>query len=304
MATKKTPHFLKRWGDHFAKKPLHANITALVLALTPLIGLPLDWLSRVLLIFITLANGYRAGLITTVWCLLPAIALGITVNIAILISIGSVMLLTWAGGAMRRYFRAAFPTVESMTLLGCLIVMGFHIAIPDTTQWWTQLLNQYGNALLQTLHISKEQQALFQSTLLPLLAQYATGLNVMSVLLSVLFNLWIASAWYHYVYPKNPLQKQQRWRVSRTMACLLLLAVGLGGLANWPFLRDMLPVLSIPFILSGVYLMYTWVTSYWQAGLILAAFLIACLYCPYLLSAIILAAWINSWYTLTVKKRE
>jgi len=268
-----------------------------VLAISPFLGLSFDWLNRALLSFITLSKGPKAGLVTAFWCLPPAIALGLAIHIMILVYVGTIVLLAWLSSAALRYFKNAFPVIELMALVGCCIVLLFHMFMPDASQWWLQVLKQYGATLIQNMSMSPEEQVLLTAKF-PDWSHYATGFHTTLLLLGTLLNLWIAQIWYVNINPSK--KNQKRWRVSHITALLSLGVVSLVVLTGQPLLKDILPVLSFPLLVGGFYLVYTRARMMFPryAGLFLAGVIIICVLQPHLLWLIVLAAWIDSWYDL------
>lgn len=140
-------------------------------------------------------------------------------------------------------------TLQIAIALGLLAVLGVHLTIPDATQYWLQLLDQY----LRPTMIQAQIPATTIDSAFEKAAQLMTGAFISSMLLSLALNLMLARWWQSLLYNPGGFRDEFiNLRLGIT-AAVIALALFLAALFTEIHLLTELAMVSVAlFFLQGV----------------------------------------------------
>lgn len=287
---------MRKLGAFLLANNRNAIIVAFISALLPLLHLPGGFIAAVVIGFVTLQKGGKAGAAVLAWVALPAIAL------LYLHSVGTfdVLLLrctlVWIFAMLLRAHRSWPLVLEVAVLFGGLIVLGMHWMIPDVRAFWMQLMTRF---FTETgLSAAWQNGPGEVSRMVRQLAPIATGVfTALSLMLSIV-QLVVARWWQAALFNPGGFRREFiQIRFSRTVAVLALALLG-GVALNVPVIVDIFPLVLLPFMMAGLSLMHYWVGKHGQALLLLLIFVYVALIIAMFYMVILLAliGFIDSWY--------
>ena len=248
---------LRKFGNYLLSTDARASGAALLFSTLGYFGIPTGFLNLVILAMVALIKGPRSGLVVLAWAILPSLCMLYLHEWAFFDMASALRCALILGLALLFRATSSWRTVlEFETLLGLLSVLGFHLVVGDSSQWWSKILGSYFEklGLAQQLNLNAEQLQQFVQQITP----YATGLVVVGVLLGVFILLLLARWWQKSLvfsaFSFGP--EFAAIRMSPWTGAVILFAV-LGWLflaqANWVnCLADCLPVLLFPFVVAGL----------------------------------------------------
>ncbi len=287
---------MRKFGQYLLANPLHALVFALFCATLP-ISMPGGFIAAIVVGLVTLSRGYKAGFIVLIGVAIPVVGFAIWQQRILfdLVLIRCILVWLFAGilgktGIWRLVF-------EIMTVLGCLVVMGFHLVLTDTSSWWLALIKQYGSyftsILAEHLNEDKVQQLLAQ------IAPIATGLFTALVLLGVFCQLLIARWWQASIYRPGGLAKEFVEIRNGPLLAVLLTLIFIAELIGIKIASDLLPVVLLPFMIVGLSILHKWSRVRKEFIFLLVMVYIGLIFLPLLILAILaLAGYIDCWYDL------
>lgn len=248
--------FLKLMGRRVLANPHVAAAGVLAFGLLGAIGLPVAFLSLILLAF----YAHRYPLEQSLWVLgagfVPGVVIGLSGNSALWVHAIFITGGTWFLASLQQRYRSWSLLLESLAILSIVTILVLHQLFPEIAHWWEQRFTLYlqGTALADQLGHLEIKEVAAQ------LSQVATGIQMASMAAAMSVNILLAHCWHGVLGGKKERDGLRRRchavRISYTM--IGLLAAGLvGGLAlHWPPARDALPVLFLPFLVGGLSLVH------------------------------------------------
>lgn len=281
---------VQTFGSYLLRKPQHAIWLALLCSLLPFLGLPTFGLSILIVAFITLDKGAKAGLLVLLWTALPAVILVFLGQPQLLIAVIIVRgLVSWLLAVILRY-QACWTTVfYSAVLLGILGVLVVHLVLPDPAAWWNTKLEKIW-------HLNEMSQSANFKWWLEKISHFATGLLAAAMLLIDLLVLCLARAWQAKVMNPGGLQKElYRVQMGRVASIALVLAGILGWLGlDWAF--DSFILLLLPFTWVGLIIIHAKLSQHPKIKLpiLIGLYLSLFLFLPYVVVMLALLGVMDS----------
>lgn len=148
-----------------------------------------------------------------------------------------------------RYTVSLSLTLQIAIALGLLVVLGVHLTLPDSTQYWMQLLDQY----LRPTMIQAQIPATSIDSAFEKAAQLMTGAFISSMLLSLALNLMLARWWQSLLYNPGGFRDEFIDLRLGTTAGVVALGLFLAALLTENHLFTELAMVSVAlFFLQGV----------------------------------------------------
>lgn len=227
---------------------------------------PLAYLSGAGVGLVTLRHGAREGLLVT---LIAAFALGLIA----FISLGNpspglaFVLVVWLPVGLLAWVLRATHSLACMLmaagLLGVALVVGMHLFIADPATWWHETLEITVRPALEQSGLmtdAKQMQRWLDEA-----GRIMTGLMAATMVLSLVFSLFIARWWQALLYNAGGFGREFRaLRFNRGMAlpALIALAFTLLGEGNSAQIAgELLTVALVLYTLQGLALAHWWVAK-------------------------------------------
>ncbi len=241
---------MRKMGQFLLKRNGYAASVALFSALLPLIGVPIGFLSVLIVGLVTLCRGSRSGLFVVAWVALPALALLYLHRFSIVDSLFLDCVIIWLLASILRGFNSWNWVLEAATLLGILIVAGTHLFLPNVESWWFDHLTKYIHEMrnVTSWSLTESQTHKLITQFIPI----ATGSFVLVGLFWSWLILIMARWWQSLVDCPEHLHAgfiSIRNRISTTL--IVPLAI-IGVLFKQAVLIDMFPVLLFPIMMGGL----------------------------------------------------
>ena len=247
---------MRKLGEYLLASNRRAAIIAFLCALLPLIGLPGNLLTAILVGFITLRKGYKAGLFVLTFVALPAISFLVAHRIEYSTVYALLLMqcaLVWVFAlVLRRTYSWRF-VLELAAILGILVVIGVHLFVPDVKQLWIKLVNQM---VAHYDTVSFNLTKAYLTELIQKFAPVATGTAITGLTLKIVIQLFLARWWQSAIFSPGSLRKAfVQIRISRIFA-LLLIAAAIGLYWQPAWLLDAAPILVLPFAIAGLSILH------------------------------------------------
>ena len=291
---------MRHIGFWLLKDNRYAIICVLLCALLLLIPLPGDFLAGIIIGFVTLKRGPLYGFYILLFVAL--LAAGVTfqirnVNIFLFLLLRTT--LVWIGAVTLRRCYSWTITIEAITAIGLIVVLLAHFLIPDLQQMWIHTLENYFS-LIQTIKVGALQ--ITSRHLIAIMTPLMTGLTVLFGSIGIVIQIMLARFWFSSIFnPSGFAQEFAMIRVSRIASVIFLVMIGL-TIFYHHILIDYFPVLFLPFIISGLSLLYFFAIMkrhWWPFFILIAIILFVFLGISVILLALL--SFIDSWFNLRLK---
>lgn len=288
---------MRRLGQYLLANPLHAMAVALLCALLPLLSLPGGFLAGVLIGFVTLCRGFKAGFWILIGVAIPTLAIAIWKHV-FFIELGLLRwALVWFLAGVLRVTVSWRLVLEVMTVLGVLTVMGFYLVLNDVPNWWVATLTHYQPLFNEVLsgQVSADKIHQVIAQMAPIASGLFTGLLIFEVFCQLILARW----WQASLFRPGGLAKEfVEIRTGVVLAVIATLAV-LGAAFGIAFAIDLLPVVILPLAIAGLSLGHKWARYNRKIFYLLAIVYIGIIFLPVVLVAILaLAGYIDTWWDL------
>lgn len=286
---------LHRFASYVMRGRRQAVIVGLLFTILPLFG----WVSNVIVSLVTLRKGAKEGVIVLLWVILPAVVVASLGNrLIILYGIIGGSLFTYVLALILRQTQSWKAVLTTSLLLGLLAVLLVHLWIPHINEVWSNQFEHYATLVKNQFNVAINT-ARFQ-----FFAKFATGFQVAFISLSVLINLILARGLQSMLY--NPGQFRLELKSVRLSLweVLLLLVIGILSFLGIVLAQDVLPVVGLIFVLAGLSVFHAVadlrnVANKW----IFLFYVLLVVFFPYVATALILFAVIDSWVNLRYRLR-
>jgi hypothetical protein len=286
---------VRKIGTYLLANPFHAMAAALVCAILPLVAIPGGFLAAVLVGFITLCRGYKTGLLVLAGVAIPVIIVAIWKQTVLFDVVLLRCILVWLLACILRSTVSWRLTLETMTILGILTVIGFHLALGDVSGWWSTILERYQAFLTKVLggQVTEDRIQEMIKQVIPI----ATGLFAAIMLLGAFCQLLLARWWQAALFRPGGLAKEfVEIRAGLIIAAVFTIGV-IGALFGWALAIDLLPVLILPLTINGLSLLHKWARFNKKIVYLLVAVYIGLIFLPMVLIMVLaLAGYVDSGY--------
>lgn len=286
---------MRKSGTYLLANPLHAMAAALICAILPLLSIPGGVLAAILVGFVTLCRGYRMGLWVLLGVAIPVVMVAIWKQAVLFDLVLLRCLLVWLLAGLLRITVSWRLVLETMTVLGILVVLGFHLLVDDVPGWWTAILQRYQFFLNSILagQAAEEKVRQMVMQIIPI----ATGLFTALMLLGGFCQLLLARWWQAAVFRPGGLAKEfVEIRSGFILSGLLTLTL-LIALFGVDFAIDLLPVTVLPLTISGLSLLHKWVRYNRKIIYLLIVVYIGLIFLPMVLIMVLaLVGYVDSGY--------
>ena len=286
---------MRKIGEFLLANQRNAAIVAFLCTLSPLISLPGGFLASILVGFITLCRGAKAGLFILAWVALPAVALMYLHRFGVFDVLLLRCVLVWLFATVLAKYASWRLVLELAVVIGFVAVVGLHLFISDPHGWWVNQLTTYVSEMSKVT--SWKLSATETQHLIQRFAPIATGITAFVMLFGTWLLLLLARWWQTTLFEPGALRKEfLQIRMSRGLA-LIALAVIVGALMKLSFVIDFFPVLLLPFMVSGLSFLHFIVTL--KKGLVLLLILVyvGLLFLPfYIVLLLSSAGYFDVWF--------
>ncbi len=288
---------MRKIGQFLLANPIYGMAAAMLCALLPLIALPGGFLAGIVVGFVTLCRGYRAGLLVLVGVAIPALLIGILKQ-SFLIDLVLVRCgLVWLLASILRHTVSWRLVIEIMTVLGIVAVLGFYLVLGDVSGWWITVLSHY-QSLFNAI-VSGQLSEAKLGEMIAQMAPIATGLFVGLLLLGTFCQLLVARWWQAALFRPGGLAKEFVEIRSGSILAILLTITVIAALFGAAFAIDLLPVVILPIAVAGLSLVHKWARFNKKIVYLLVIVYLGLIFLPMIMVAILaLAGYVDSWYDL------
>ena len=274
--------FLLRLLDHRSR----LWCVVLVLSMLPI----LRWVAAVLMARTTLRRGAKDGGLLVLAMVLPFLLFSFnkTMFIPIISQLAETVLL-FGLALLLRSQQSWVLLLEVVTIVGVIIVGVVHWLNPDIAATWQQFLQPQfdllANSLFKDVPAIAGLDAASGTQMLANLARFATGLEVVMVAVSTLFNLAMSRYVQAALYNPGGLRRElYALRLPRLLASVLIVIALLALWTGQTILLDCLGVLLLPLTLAGLSLLHCMTAhSKWQSVWLVICYIALVLFPPQVL---------------------
>ena len=292
---------LERFAHFLLKRSRNAALVAFLCSILPVF---FGSISVMIVALVTLRKGEREGFFVLAWGVLPLLARAF-VDKSYLFFTAAVIafVLVWGMATLLRRYSSWSILLEVSALLGVgvvLITLAFHESI---VLWWSGHINDYMKVVVDAGYLKADEVLLPAQVLW--LAQIASGIEVLVLLLLAGFKLAVARWWEGRVvktveFRKELLQTRfNRWALL-LFVLLLLAAIGLKAIV---FVEALIPLAGL-YIVAGLCMLHYWMQGYKYARSALFGFYVVVIIFPYTIALALILGLVDSGLNLKVKMLE
>ncbi len=288
---------LKRLGLYITKNRFNVLWIALVCALLPFLGFPTSWINVVLIAFITLRKGAKEGFFVVLWSALPAVALAVLGNYDFLLSIVVLRgLVVWLLAITLGRSASWSAVIQATTVLGLAMIALLHYSVADVSGMWLKQLTVFWQAMSESLkpNVSMEQS----ESMLRMISQFATGVLAVIFLGFDLLLILLARGWQAITVNPGGLAKELlQIRMGLIASAMLLVCIVLTLLGS-TFATDALPLVLLPFVLSGLSLIHAKLLNKkeFKLPVLMGLYIALIFFVPYISILLAFLALLDSWF--------
>lgn len=292
---------MREIGAYLLRHYTVAAFVALLAVLLPFFSVPVGWVAALVIAYITLCRGAKAGLYILTAAMLPLVILVFKGDWGLgLLSIFAGNVLIWLFAVVLRRTESWAMVAQTAAVVGIVVIAIVHIHMPDIHQWWltkfSSLLPQFTKQM--GLGISAQQM----HSMVLIVAKIATGMQVVLVFLRGLFYLFFARMWQAYMFNSGGLKREsyqiRMGKIYSIVMILFCIAIVAGSNFAW----DCLPVILLPFFLAGLSLIHA-IAARHKNGFVavIAMYILLFFLFPYVAGLLVLAAFVDSWYDFRIR---
>jgi hypothetical protein len=233
------------------EKDMNAALVAFGCIMLSFIGVPGEIFASVIIAFITLRKGFKSGALVLAFVALPAVGFLLHKQTSPFDVMFLQCVFVWALAGLFKRYNSWRLNFEVMVVAGVIMLMVFHLVVPDTAQFWMNLLlgfvknlNANANANINIADVAKQLRPF---------APYLTGLLLFSMSSILFLELLVARRWDLRLSGKQEQFTGEFVNIHMGYfgAALLSLAL-IGVIVHMEVARDCLFVLALPFMFSGL----------------------------------------------------
>jgi len=291
---------VKKLGLFLLNSDRNAGLIALLFNLLSLINIPGGFIAGIIVGFVTLQKGAKSGLIILAWVALPTLSQGVLGQFGLFDLLLVRAILIWCLALILRKQNSWGLVLECTALLGCLIVLMAHLWFSHIEAWWIKTLNEYYHLFGKDLWTLSETQV---SQIIHTLAPYATGVIVSLVLLGTVVQVLIARGWQSVLFNFGGFKKEFISIRMGKIAAIVMLVTLIGGLCKMAWLRDIMVVFWLPFVLGGLAFLHYWVNKHKKWMSVLIAFYVISVFLPvFSIIVLVMVGFMDSWFNFRKMK--
>lgn len=288
---------MRKLSEYLLANPIYAMAAALVCALLPLISVPGGFVAAILVGFVTLCRGGKIGLLVLMGVAIPIFAMALWKRAFLIDLVLLRCMLVWLLATVLRSTVSWRLVIEIMTVLGVVVVLGFHLILEDVPLWWSAVLGRY-EVFLSTVLGSQISQDNLHEMLLGVIP-IATGLFTALLLLGAFCQLVIARWWQAALFRSGGFAKEFVDIRPGMLLAILFTVTAIAALFRLGFAIDLFPVVVLPVAIGGISLLHKW-GRYNKKGIyLIAAVYMGLIFLPMVFIVVLaLAGYVDSWYDL------
>lgn len=236
-----------------------AILAAVAFGMIPTLG----WIGVAIMGLITLSKGPKEGAIVLVCLAFPDVFFAL-MGMPVLAAasdffLGSVIV--WGLAVLFRQTSSWLDVLRLSTILGVIGVALVHLYFNDPAQWWysqfESSFKEFGETLGVPLTLAQQREGYM------LIAKVMTGSVAALLLLGDVFVLAVSREFQSVLFNPGTLKRELlNLRLGYIDAIILLIVVASSFWFKYPFLIDVLPVLLLPFFLTGMSLIHSLLQTY------------------------------------------
>ena len=240
--------WLKRSAEFVLQTRWHAIGFAVLFTLAPLLG----WIGAVIVCVVTLRKGIVEGVIVMLASALLVNLILFILGYPLTVPLG--LLTGFIGGAVLQRTHSWIILIEVMTLLGMAGVLIAHFVVPNLPQFWQQIMmSHFDQIKTATLVPLTVEQAQFITAVM---SRIITGIIAALVVISSIANTVVAR-WVQSLFETDIKVREPLLNLRIDWALVLILAGVIASLfLHFIAALDLIPIISLPFILVGISLVH------------------------------------------------
>jgi hypothetical protein len=283
---------IKRFGTWLVARHLNAGLAALACVLLSLIGLPTSIIAGIIVAFVTLRVGPKAGLILLAWVALPAIALFIRGHASMFDLVWLRCFILWGLGTALYYTHSWNLVLCMLTLIGVIGVALIHALIPNVEHTWYALGTQMIQSVVGQEHMPPAQW----DSVMHSFARFGSGIVLFCSITGLFLQLLCARYWQASIYnPGGSRQELMRMRIQRWISLILPICILLAVFTNLAYFTDVIPVILFPFVIVGFVCLHAFMMTAPKLGFLVPVAYIATFFVMYLILVWSALGFVDAW---------
>ena len=283
---------IKRFGIWLVVRHLNAGLAALACVLLSLIGLPTSIIAGIIVAFVTLRAGPRAGLILLAWVALPALALLIRGHASMFDLVWLRCFILWGLGTVLYYTHSWNLVLCVLTAIGVIAVALIHAFIPNVAHTWYTLAMQ----MVQSIVGSEQAPPAEWGNIMHGFARFGSGVVLFCSITGLFLQILCARYWQASIYnPGGSRQELMRMRIQRWLSLALPICLLLAIFTNLAYFTDVIPVILFPFMIVGLVCLHVFAMAAPKLGVLVPVAYIATFFVMYLILVWSALGFIDAW---------
>ncbi len=288
--------------------PLQSILVIAVCAALSLILPPISVFTGAVIALVTLRNGIKSGLVVlggalSVLGLFAFVAMPGGLAFAFLMSLAVTAVPVWLLAIVLRTTISLSKTLNAAVILGSVMVLLVHMALPDPAQWWESVLTAALQPAFDAGHLTAQGLDLEESV--KMLSLWMTGLvaaaMMSSFIASLLLGRWMQSLLYNPGGFKEEFFGVRLGRELSVVTLVTLLAAGLLGGGVGEFAQDLLWVLGAVYVIPGLSIIHQWIGTLAKPMIWLVVTYILLLFVPQVMAIIAIIGLVDTWVNVRAR---
>jgi hypothetical protein len=292
--------FLRKVADFLLARRINAAIIVFLLCLYPT---PLVSIAMVIVAFLTLRLGAKAGAFLMLWALLPFVAHAYVLHsLSVVLSAAAGFVLLWLCSLMLRQQFSWDALLYMIVFVAVITVFAVHAFVPDVHAYWVHYMMQMEKQLVLASGESSQATEHVLSRGTTIVSMFMTGLMVSTFMLAMAMKLLFARWWQSLLYQPGGLQAELhgiRFSIWFSICFLVFIAA---SLMRVHVAIDVLPVFLCAFFFAALSLAHAMIKQKKKAlGWFLFLYLLLSLFFPYVAALFVVLALLDSWFDFRKK---
>lgn len=229
---------------------------AMALLFTFLPGL--SWVGDVIMALVTLRHGAKEGGVVLLWLLLPAVILSFHYPELWVYRVLGGSALIYGFALVLRNFASWKKTLDIGMCIGLFVIVILHMFKPDLAEFWRMQITHNLTLFSKQFELGIDATAIQQTS--AALVPYATGIQIVVLLISSLSVLIFARWWQAILYNPGGLSAEL-YNIRLNYAALgILVILQLASFSDIAVATDCLPVIKFVFVVAALSLLHGIIT--------------------------------------------
>jgi len=289
---------MKAIAEYAMRGRLQAASLASLFAVLSLILPPLSYISGALVALVTMRRGISEGAVIAV---ISALVLSVVAQVSTgsmvigFVFAAMVWFPVWILSIVLRQTVSLVLTVSAAALISVIVVIGLHLMVGDTVNWWLSIIDQMFSEAFKQSGADPAQLQMMRENM----ANFMTGLMATAFFLSMILSVFLGRWWQAVLFNPGGFKTEfHAFRLDKSLAIIGALVLGWASVTAVPgsIAIDLSFVISVFGSVAGLALIHHFVDAkQLNKAWIITLYLLLMFIAPQLLVLLAIAGFADAW---------